>query len=79
MKQLRLVLASKSPRRKELLQLLGLPFEVIVSEEEEIITSTNPAKVTEELACQKAAAVADLLDGGIVIGADTVVAADGKI
>ena len=50
MKQLRLVLASKSPRRKELLQLLGLPFEVIVSEEEEIITSTNPAKVTEELA-----------------------------
>ena len=31
MKQLRLVLASKSPRRKELLQLLGLPFEVIVS------------------------------------------------
>ncbi len=79
MKQLRLVLASKSPRRKELLQLLGLPFEVIVSEEEEIITSTNPAKVTEELACQKAAAVADLLDAGIVIGADTVVAADGKI
>lgn len=79
MKQLRLVLASKSPRRKELLQLLGLPFEVIVSEEEEIITSTNPAKVTEELACQKAAAVADLLDHGIVIGADTVVAADGKI
>lgn len=79
MNQLRLVLASKSPRRKELLQLLGIPFEVIVSEEEEIITSTNPAKVTEELACQKAAAVAGLLDGGIVIGADTVVAADGKI
>lgn len=79
MNHMRLILASKSPRRKELLQLLGVPFEVMVSDEEEIITSTDPAKVTEELACQKAAAVAKMLEGGIVIGADTVVSVDGKI
>lgn len=75
----KIILASKSPRRRELLQLLEIPFEVLVSDEEEVITSTNPAQVTEELASQKAMAVARKLDEGIVIGADTVVSVDGQI
>ena len=75
----KIILASKSPRRRELLQLLEIPFEVLVSDEEEVITSTNPAQVTEELASQKALAVARKLDEGIVIGADTVVSVDGQI
>lgn len=73
------ILASKSPRRKELLQLLGIPFEIEVSDEEETITSTDPGKVTEKLSLQKAMAVAAKREEGIVIGADTVVSVDGRI
>ena len=75
----KLVLASKSPRRQELLGMLGIPFEVKVSDAEEIITHTDPAKVTEELSLQKAEAVAREISEVIVIGADTVVAVDDKI
>ena len=73
------VLASKSPRRKELLQLLGISFEIKVSEEEEVITSNDPIATTEELALKKAKAVAAGFDEGIVIGADTVVTFCGEI
>lgn len=73
------VLASKSPRRKELLQLLGISFEIKVSEEEEVITSNDPIATTEELALKKAKAVAAGLEEGIVIGADTVVTFRGEI
>ena len=87
----KIILASASPRRSELLRQAGLEFIVIPSQGEEIITSTHPAEVVEELSLQKAQEVADRVlkekeyavpqdDGGIVvIGADTVVAADHKI
>lgn len=109
----KIILASASPRRRELLTQIGLDFEVVVSETEEKITSTEPAKVVEELSAQKAEAVweklcstmasqgsvtnAERLDEGsevfepeqtsgettmtdtLVLGADTVVACDGKI
>ncbi len=73
------ILASASPRRRELLHMLGFPFEVKVSEAEEIITSRNPQKVTEELSCQKAEAVAGDVTDAVIIGADTVVSIDEKI
>jgi septum formation protein len=88
MMNVKLVLASGSPRRRELLALLGVPFHIKVSEAEEVITSSNPAKVTEELSRQKAEAVAEELlremtedqsSCYIILGADTVVAADGEI
>lgn len=109
----KIILASASPRRRELLTQIGLDFDIVVSETEEKITSTEPAKVVEELSAQKAEAVweklcstaasqgsvtnAERLDEGsevfeseqtsgetimaeaIVLGADTVVASDGKI
>lgn len=75
----RMILASGSPRRKELLQMLEVPFEVLVSDTEEIITKNEPAEVTKELSYQKAMAVARQVEEGIVIGADTVVSIDGKI
>ena len=53
----KIILASASPRRRELLTQIGLDFDVVVSETEEKITSTEPAKVVEELSAQKAAAV----------------------
>lgn len=80
-----IILASASPRRKELLRQIGLEFEIQVSRVEEVITQTQPGKVVEELSFQKARAVFDALDeeeykeGVLVIGADTVVAADGEI
>lgn len=53
----KIILASASPRRRELLTQIGLDFKVVVSETEEKITSTEPAKVVEELSAQKAQAV----------------------
>ena len=76
-------MASASPRRRELLQQIGWEFEIKVSEVEEIITGSRPHEVVEELSCQKAQAVASVLgecrEDGLVIGADTVVACDGRI
>ena len=54
----RYILASNSPRRRELLRLVISDYEVIPSEGEEIISSTKPDKVVEELSLQKAMDVA---------------------
>ncbi len=78
-KKIKLVLASQSPRRKELLQLLGIPFEVIVSDVEEKCSGTDPEQISEKLSEQKAEAVVEQLSEGIVIGADTIVSTDGEI
>lgn len=85
MKQhLDIILASGSPRRKELLEQAGLTFQIIKSEKEEIITKTDPIEVVQELAHQKAEDVAnsiDVLNGKkmMIIGSDTVVVNDDKI
>jgi len=76
----KIVLASASPRRAELLRHVGLEFEVMVSEVEEKLTpDLEPAAQVEQLALRKASAVAAALDRGIVIGADTVVVQEGRI
>jgi septum formation protein len=74
-----IVLASASPRRRELLTQAGFSFTVKVSDAEEIITKQEPANVVKELASLKAEAVASQETEALVIGADTVVAIDGKI
>lgn len=112
MSRMRIVLASASPRRRELLRQIGWDFEVCVSEIEEKITKTHPAEVVEELSAQKAEEVWHRLteeakqerqensgrpEAGkkpdasesdnpkapegtlLVIGADTIVACEGKI
>ena len=77
---MRVVLASASPRRKELLGLLGWEFEIRVSDVEELVTSSEPAMVVEELSSQKAKDIFAKEDGDVlVIGADTVVAHKNKI
>ena len=50
----KIILASASPRRRELLAQIGLEFEVKVSNKEEVYTSTKPQKIVEELALMKA-------------------------
>lgn len=105
---MKIVLASGSPRRRELLTGLGLDYTVLVSGVEEHVTEREPAKVVEELSDQKARDVLQKLlsevsnrgtdtrdsanenlrqelhfwdgrEGLLVIGADTIVAADGQI
>ncbi|MBP3677337.1 MAG: septum formation inhibitor Maf [Agathobacter sp.] len=87
-----IILASQSPRRKELLEQIGLEFEICPAKGEEIITKTIPEEVVMELSKQKAEEVAAMVSSFgeehkdittpsdiLVIGADTVVAYDGKI
>lgn len=78
---MKVILASGSPRRKELLQMITDNFEIVISECEEIITKEQPDEVTCELAMQKAEAVAKQVDfeDFLVIGADTVVSIHNKI
>lgn len=71
----RLILASASPRRADLLSQIGLTFEIYPSEIEEPIPDNNstPEVVTQRLASLKAKAVAKRYTEGVVIGADTLV------
>lgn len=83
----KIVLASASPRRRELLSQIGVTFEVKPADGEERITSTEPSKVVEELSLQKAMFTAKALEkenghvpaGYIVIGADTIVSYEDRI
>ncbi len=74
-----LVLASKSPRRIELLKQLGVKFDVIPSQCEEKSTKKRPAARVKELALQKAFDVARKYPNAVVIGADTLVYCKGEI
>ena len=77
----RIILASASPRRKEIMEQAGYKFEIQVSHKEEVYTATEPAEIVKELALLKASDIADKneKESLVVIGADTVVAHDGKI
>ncbi|HEY9576733.1 MAG TPA: Maf family protein [Pseudobacillus sp.] len=75
-----LILASGSPRRKELLEQIGLTFTVEVSHADETISpGMSPEKAVMHLASVKAAAVAKNHKDSFIIGADTVVTLDGEI
>ena len=83
---MRIILASKSPRRKELLSRIGIEYECIVSEAEEKTTESSPDKVVAELSRQKAENIFEIIRAGerdnspmVIIGADTVVACDSNI
>lgn len=78
------ILASASPRRKELLGAIGLDFAVIVSEadEDSVSKELEPSLYVQELAMLKAAATAKAVieyKDTIVLAADTIVTLDGKI
>ena len=76
-----IILASASPRRRELLSQIGIEYEVIPSKKEEVITSTIPSEIVMELAKQKAEDIVVQIGqpGKLVLGADTIVALDGEI
>ena len=83
---IRYILASASPRRKELLAQAGLEFEIMTSDEEEKITKKIPSEVVVELATAKAENVyknanipENSSDTIVIIGADTVVSYENEI
>ena len=81
MSMTRLVLASASPRRRALIQLLDVPYEVATADvDEDRITDPDPAVNVMRTAALKARTVAQRLTGDVVvIGADTTVAAAGRM
>lgn len=91
---MKIILASKSPRRREILEQMGMEFEIIPAVGEEVISDNDPAKVVESLSGQKAYEIAQKIsdenkvctddmgrctESYLIIGADTVVAQDGRI
>jgi septum formation protein len=83
---MRVILASKSPRRREILAMLGVNFEILSADADESSDILDPNELVRELALRKGRAVRDLLvEKGewnadtLIIAADTVVAAGGEI
>jgi len=76
-----LILASGSPRRKELLGHLKIPFKIITADTDEVSDATDPKEFCRDIALEKGRVVFDKQqhDNLIVISADTIVCLDGKI
>ena len=76
-----IILASASPRRRELLSQIGILYEVKPSKKEEVINSKIPSEIVMELAKQKAEDIVkqENIPMKIVLGADTIVSKDGEV
>ncbi len=81
-----IILASKSPRRKEILETLGVSFTIVTADTDESSDQRDPALLVEQLAMQKSQDVQDMLDAQdklqpdtLIIASDTVVALNGEI
>ena len=81
MQKKKIILASASPRRRELMAQAGYEFEVQVSHKEETYSSETPDEIVKELALLKERDISEqnAVDDLLVIGADTVVAYQGAI
>jgi len=75
-----LVLASQSPRRRELLEILGIPFSIVVSSaDERVMPGELPEAYVVRVARAKGLDVATRINNSMVLSADTVVTIDGEI
>ena len=84
MNGIKIILASASPRRKELLTQIGVKFEIMISDKETDIDSTDPIKACEKQAMQKALDIEEKAalkykEDYIIIAADTIVALEDSI
>lgn len=79
---MKIILASKSPRRREILENLGLKFEIIVADADESSSIRDPHELVATLAARKGRAVLERLgkdvDDALIIASDTLVYADGE-
>lgn len=77
---MQLILASTSPRRRELLALLGLPFEIVAPDFEEVPhPGWSPRQQVEHFAREKARSIAITRPASLVLGSDTVIDLDGQM
>ena len=77
---MRLILASTSPRRRDLLALLGIPFDLQrPSFEERVVPGRSAVELVQEFAHEKARSVAEIDPEALVIGSDTMIELDGEI
>lgn len=75
-----IILASKSPRRQELLQLMGIDFKVVLRDvDESYPAGLSPSDIAVYIAEKKAKAFDEVIENEIVITADTIVSLEGKI
>ena len=84
MNSIKIILASASPRRKELLTQIGVKFEIMISDKETDIDSSNPIKACEKQSMQKALDIEEKAalkykEDYIIIAADTIVALEDTI
>ena len=76
----RFILASRSPRRKELLEKCGITFDCIPADiDETLYTSLSLTEAVEDLSFRKASAILAENEDAIVIGSDTIVTIDGEV
>ncbi len=80
----RVILASESPRRKEIMEKMGIQFESMVADINEEVLNTKPRQMVQELAALKAKKVADIFEDDydnkiVIIGADTMVFHKGRL
>ena len=83
---MKFILASKSPRRKEILENLGISFRIVTADTDEDSEITDPSELVRELSVRKGRAVAEkiiadnkIVDKALIISSDTVVASEGEI
>lgn len=76
---IRLILASGSPRRKKLLKEQGIPCRVVIPDISEYYRTRRPSTMVKQLALRKARAVSRTVGRGLILGADTIVVVGGKI
>lgn len=82
MLRMRVILASKSPRRKEILDMLGVDFEIMTSDKDEVRNTDKPEELVCDIAKQKGRAILPLIDDlrdTLIIACDTLVFAEGEI
>src|SRR5690348_2840712 len=76
----RIILASASPRRRDLIHEIGIPVEIEPSHVSEVVApDITPVAMVSELAVRKARSIMESRRGAVVIGADTTVEIDGQI
>ncbi|GEM46137.1 Maf family protein [Deinococcus cellulosilyticus] len=73
------VLASQSPRRRELLSRVGVKFRIQVAHTDEVSLETAPEEIAKDLSRQKALAVREMEPDACIIAADTIVVLDGEV
>ncbi len=82
-KKLSLILGSQSPRRKELLSWINIPFAIVVADLDEVSTETEPYRIAEDIASQKGHAVFEKIasetPAPFIISSDTIVVLNDKI